>query len=98
MTNLFTEEFNEKNKGRFVIEIDGIFAGEMTFSRFGPQKIIIDHTGVEEDFEGQGLAKQLFFFAVEYLKQNDTKALPLCPFAKKMFDRHPELSDLVYSR
>lgn len=85
-----------ENKGRFVVEVEGNYAGEMTFSRFASDKIIIDHTGVDNDYAGQGLAKKLFYYAVDYLKQNDMKVIPLCPFVKKMFERHPEFNQMVF--
>ncbi|UII24247.1 GNAT family N-acetyltransferase [Fulvivirga ligni] len=83
-------------KGRFVIYENGEFAGEMTYVWAGPIKFIIDHTGVEEKFGGQGLGEKLVMEAVEYARSNDLKIKPLCPFAKKVFDRHSELEDIRF--
>lgn len=84
-------------KGRFVLEADGQFAGEMTFTWFGPKKFIIDHTGVEDGHEGKGFGKKLLNAAVEFARENDMKILPLCPFAKKMMDRDESLNDVRHS-
>lgn len=83
-------------KGRFVLEVDGRFAGEMTFNWFGPKKMIIDHTGIESDYEGQGLAKKLFEFAMDYGKKEELKIMPLCPFVKKMMDRDQDLNAIRF--
>ena len=43
---------NEKN-GVFKIYEDGVKAGEMTYTWAGTDKFIIDHTGVDEAFNGK---------------------------------------------
>lgn len=48
-----TVEDNGK-KGRFAFYEDNEFAGEMTFTWVGESRIIIDHTGIEEKFNGKG--------------------------------------------
>lgn len=80
-------------KGRFFIEIDGKQEAEMTFVFAGEDKIIIDHTGVNPGNEGKGLGKQLVAQAVTYARENNIKIIPLCPFAKKVFDKTPEFQD-----
>lgn len=81
-------------KGRFVIYENGDFAGEMTYVWAGESKFIIDHTGIEASFTGKGLGKQLVMKAVEYARNNNLKILPLCPFAKKVFDKYKEIEDV----
>lgn len=61
----------------------------------GEKKLIIDHTEVAEAFEGRGLGKQLVKAAVLYARANDIKIVPLCPFAKGVFDRVEEYSDVL---
>jgi len=90
------EKEDHGHKGRFVIYEDTQFAGEMTFTWAGESKMIIDHTGVEEAFGGKGYGKQLVMAAVSFARENDIKILPLCPFAKKVFDRNPELNDIRF--
>lgn len=92
MSVSISKEDNGK-KGRFVLEVDGQFAGEMTFTWAGPSKMIIDHTGVEEAFGGKGYGKELVLAAIDLAKDQNLKILPLCPFAKKVFDKHPEWSE-----
>jgi hypothetical protein len=89
------EREDNGKKGRFVIYENDEFAGEMTFTWAGKNKFIIDHTGVEEAFGGKGLAKQLVMAGVDYARKHDLKIIPLCPYAKKTFDRDASLSDVL---
>lgn len=85
-------KINDK-KGSFFIEIEGKQEAEMTFVFAGEDKIIIDHTGVNPGNEGKGLGKQLVAQAVAYAREKNIKIIPLCPFAKKVFDKTPEFQD-----
>ena len=87
-------KINDK-KGSFFIEIEGKQEAEMTFFFAGEDKIIIDHTGVNPGNEGKGLGKQMVAQAVTYARENNIKIIPLCPFAKKVFDKTPEFRDVL---
>ncbi len=88
------EREDNGRKGRFVIYDNDEFAGEMTYVWAGTSKFIIDHTGVEGNFSGRGLGKQLVMKAVEYARNNALKILPLCPFAKKVFEKEVGIQDV----
>ena len=83
------------NKGSFYIEESGTRLAEMTFSKAGNSLIIIDHTEVSNSLRGTGAGKQLVTSAVEYARKNSLKILPLCPFAKSVFDKTPEFADVL---
>lgn len=89
-----TVEDNGK-KGRFAFYEDNEFAGEMTFTWVGESRIIIDHTGVEEKFNGKGVGKKLFMKSVEFARNKNLKVIPLCPFAKRMFEKDKSAQDLL---
>jgi uncharacterized protein len=93
-TILKIEREDNGRKGRFVIYENDELAGKMTYVWAGTSRFIIDHTGVEENFIGRGLGKQLVMKAVEYARNNNLKILPLCPFAKKVFDKDKGLEDV----
>ena len=88
------EQEDNGKKGRFVIYENDEFAGEMTYVWAGEAKFIIDHTGVEEKFGGKGFGKKLVMKSVEYARQNNFKILPLCPFAKKVFDTDESIKEV----
>ena len=83
-------------KGRFVIYENGEEAGEMTYTWAGENKFIIDHTGVQERFGGKGYGKELVMKAVEFAREKKVKILPLCPYAKKVFDSDNSLDDVRF--
>jgi predicted GNAT family acetyltransferase len=84
-----------ETKGAFYIELDGKVVGEMTYSIAGPALIIIDHTEVGEELKGKGAGAQLLNATVAYARENNIKIIPLCPFAKSMFDKKEELRDVL---
>ncbi|MEQ8927659.1 MAG: GNAT family N-acetyltransferase [Fulvivirga sp.] len=84
------------NKGRFYMEDDKGTAAEMTYSKAGDDRFIIDHTEVDDRFRGQSLGLKLVEAAVGYARKNKMKIMPLCPFAKKMFERHSEYNDVLW--
>jgi len=85
----------EGKKGFFYIEIEGKQEAMMTFVFAGEDKIIIDHTEVNPGNEGKGLGKKMVAKAVEYARENKVKIIPLCPFAKSVFDKVPEFRDVL---
>lgn len=89
------QENNEK-KGVFKAIENNVEAGLMTYSWAGENKFIIDHTEVNPDFSGKGVGKQLVMKAVDYARANNLKIMPLCPFAKSVFNRVAEIRDVLY--
>ncbi len=87
-------EIDDK-KGYFHIDVDGKQEGKMTFVFAGEDKIIIDHTEVNPGNEGKGFGKKMVTKAVEYARGNNIKIIPLCPFAKSVFDKVPEFRDVL---
>jgi predicted GNAT family acetyltransferase len=87
-------ELNDR-KGHFYISVNGKQAGLMTFVFAGKDKIIIDHTEVDPEYNGKGYGKKMVAKAVEYAREKNLKIIPLCPFAKKVFDKTPDFSDVL---
>lgn len=84
------------NKGFFYINLDGKNIAEMTYSKAGSDKIIIDHTEVDESLKGQGVGYKLVEEAVNYAREKDVKILPLCPFAAAVFKKHEAYNDVLF--
>ena len=83
------------SKGSFYIEENGTRLAEMTYSRAGEHMLIIDHTDVSDTLRGQGVGKQLVEHVVEYARTHNIRIMPLCPFAKSVFQKHEELRDVL---
>ena len=86
-------EENE-TKGEFYVEMNGNRVAKMTFTKAGP-RIIIDHTEVSDILKGQNAGKQLVGAVVRYAREHQIKVLPLCPFAKSVFQKVKEYQDVL---
>ncbi|WP_289658409.1 GNAT family N-acetyltransferase [Flavobacterium panacagri] len=91
------QQINDTKKGYFEAVEDGKEAGKMTYTWAGDSKFIIDHTEVSPEFNGKGVGKKLVMAAVEYARNNNLKIIPLCPFAKSVFDKVEEIRDVLFS-
>lgn len=86
---------SENERGYFKAEEDGVEIGRMSYTVDNPTKITIDHTEVNADYEGQGIGRSLVMGAVEYARKNNIKILPLCTYARSVFRKTPEISDVL---
>lgn len=89
------ERDDNGKKGQFRAMVNDEEAGLMTYTWAGNEKFIIDHTEVSPDFSGQGVGKQLVMAAVEFARGKNLKILPLCPYAKSVFERTPAIRDVL---
>ena len=80
--------------GRWKIVVEGHEA-EMTFSRASPTLIIIDHTGVPDALRGRAVGPALVERAVQDARREGFRIIPLCPFARAQFERHPDWRDVL---
>ncbi len=82
-------------RGQFFIEKESEFLAQMTYVWAGKDRIIIDHTEVNEALKGMGAGKQMVSKAVDFAREKGIKIIPLCPFAKSVFDKVKEFSDVL---
>ncbi len=82
-------------KGLFFIKQTNSIVAEMTYVWIGNDRIIIDHTEVSPSLKGKGAGKLLVLKAVEFARLKGVKILPLCPFAKSVFDKTIEIKDVL---
>jgi len=71
------------------------FMNNSGYSKLGNTQIIIDHTEVSDDMRGQDLGKALVEAGVEYARERELKIIPLCPFAKSVIEKDPDLQDVL---
>jgi uncharacterized protein len=93
--NLTIAQDDNGKKGSFFIDVEGGRLGEMTYVWAGTDRIIIDHTEVSPALKGQGAGKQLVEAAVNFARAKGIKIVPLCPFAKSVFDKTAEWQDVL---
>lgn len=80
----------------FYVGQDGAILAEMVYTMPSPDKMIIEHTEVDESLEGKGVGKQLVQTAVEYARAHNIKIIPLCTFTKSVLDRKKEWQDVLW--
>lgn len=93
MSEVVVEREEQGSKGRWVVKKDGLEA-EMTYSRASPTLIIVDHTGAPDAWKGQGIGQALAKEAIATARREGFLIMPLCPFLRAQFERHPEWSDV----
>ena len=86
-------------KGAFFIETpQGGRLAEMTYSRTNASLIVVDHTEVHPSLSGQGIGRRLLDALVAWARGSQTQVIPLCPFAKALFDKDASLRDVLRER
>lgn len=70
-------------------------AGRMSYTFAGETKMIIDHTEVSELYKGQNIGKRMLMELVKFARENKIKIIPLCPFAKSVFNKVEEIRDVL---
>ncbi|OEK00407.1 hypothetical protein BFP97_02260 [Roseivirga sp. 4D4] len=81
--------------GEFQLWEGDAMLAHMMFSRPFPDRIIVQHTQVDQSQKGKGLGKRLFDQMIEYAKSNELSVVPRCNFTQKMFERYPEHNSLL---
>jgi uncharacterized protein len=93
---MLIQQKQDGSKGSFYVEEAGAIRAEMTYSMTGTDLMIIDHTEVSDELKGKNVGYQLVHTAVEYARTKHIKILPLCPFAKSVFDKKgAEFADVL---
>jgi predicted GNAT family acetyltransferase len=87
----------EGHRGAFYMDKDGERLASLTFSRGPDGKVVmLDHTEVfAESLKGKGVARKLVEASVDWARKGNFKLVAVCPFAKAVFDRVPELRDVL---
>lgn len=68
---------------------------EITFKPAEGNKLIVDHTIVSEELQGQGMAGKLVEKVVSYARDEGKKVIPECSYAKSKMEKTPEYHDVL---
>ncbi len=83
-------------RGRYVARIVGVEGeAEIVFTRRGPALISADHTGAPETMRGTGAAGALVAYMVEDARREGFRILPLCPYVRAQYRKHPDWADVM---
>lgn len=86
---------NTRPEGFFSAMLEDKKAGEIVYKWSSENTIIILHTEVNPVFKGKNIGKDLVMAVIDYARQNNLKIIPVCEFAKSLFNKHPELHDVL---
>ena len=81
-------------KRRYEALVDGDVAGYV-FYLHREGALVLIHTEVAEEFEGEGVGSRLIAGALDDIRSRGLQVTPLCPFAAAYIGRHEEYSELV---
>lgn len=82
------------DKNRFELKVENAIA-LVEFEKTEPNILDLTHTEVPEELGGQGVGSKLVKGVLQYIKDNNLKLIPSCPFIEKYIGKHPEWNDLV---
>jgi uncharacterized protein len=82
------------HRGAFVIERDGKRLAALSYTVAGAI-VILDHTDVDDELRGTGTGRKLVEEAVAWARAEKQRLMPLCPFARSVFDKTPEFGDVL---
>ena len=55
------------------VDDEGNQIGQITFQQLGEDTLVLDHTGVNPDYRGQGIAQKLMALAVDKARREGKK-------------------------
>lgn len=82
-------------RGAFVYFVEGQQLAEMVYVMYAAHRMVIEHTQVDESLKGQNIGKKLLETLVLYVREQDIKVVPYCPFAKAMLEKTKEWQDIL---
>jgi predicted GNAT family acetyltransferase len=59
------------------------------------QKIFLTHTEVDPALEGKGLGSTIIRRTLDWVRSQDLRVIPLCPFVAAFLKKHPKYQDLL---
>jgi len=88
------EHEQQGHRGAFFVERDGRRLAQLSYTVAG-SRVILDHTEVDDALRGTGTGRKLVAAAVDWAREEDVQLMPLCPFARSVFDKTPEFGDVL---
>lgn len=86
---------NSETRGIFTAIDDAKRAGEMTYSIKEQKNVVIEHTEVDPEYQGQGVGKKLIDEAAKFARENNLKITPQCVYAKKVMEKSDKYQDVL---
>lgn len=78
----------------FCAKYNGENIGEITFVKIGIDKLMIDHTFIDDHYQKLPIELNLVTRVVNLARTQHRKILTICPSAMDIFIGHPEFDDV----
>lgn len=67
----------------------------LTYHKAGEGHIVVNHTRVAAEAQGQGLAGRLYRAMVRHARENGLQVSSTCSYVTRMFERSPDDRDVL---
>lgn len=84
------------DRGAFYVQTEAGRLAELRYSRTSAQTVVLEHTDVSEALRGQGVGRRLVEAAVEWARRTGTRFVPVCTYARTVFEQYPGLRDVLH--
>ena len=86
---------DNRQEGRFELDLEGGRMAYVEYEEAGEGVLALTHTEVPAEFEGKGVGGELVKGALEIVRGENLKIVPVCRFVSVYLRRHPEYQELV---
>lgn len=80
---------HQPDQNRYAITVDGVEAGFAAYKETGANRDF-DHTVIDSEFGGKGLAGKVVEFALSDAEANGFGVIPTCSFVHKFVIKNPQ--------
>ena len=96
MSNKHQTIHEEKDdEGTFYLKDGEQKIAEILYTIQVSSRIFINHTFVNEQYQGQGLGKILVKAVIDYAREEDFKVVPLCSYARALISKNEAWQDVL---
>lgn len=94
---MLIEHQEQGSQGQWFVEPNEKRLAEMSYFWKDEDRLVIEHTWVDDSLRGQHVGHYLVEAAVKFAREQGVKIIPECPFAQSVFERDPNFSDVLSS-
>jgi uncharacterized protein len=88
------EVVDNAESARYEVLLDGESVGFAAYHHTA-DGVLLPHAEVRPELNGQGIGSELARGALDDIRRQGLRAVPLCPFIVDYVRKHPEYNDLV---
>jgi len=92
---MITMNFIYEDHRVYVLDASGKLIVNATFPLVSPNVVNVNHTFVDPQLRGQGVASTLMHEVVKHAKTLNYKMVATCPYAVVWFKKHKEYNDMI---